>query len=154
MLARQGWRLLTDPSSLCAQVLRAKYYPDGDLLKAEEQKGISYSWRSIVRGLEAIKEGIIWRVGNGDDINMWVDPWIPRGTTRRPITPRRNTILTRVSELIDPQTGNWDGELVRDIFWEDDVQHILAIPIKHGREDKYPRCLLKINTSIRVFNHV
>jgi hypothetical protein len=34
------------------------------------------------------------------------------------------------------------------------VQHILAIPIKHGREDKYPRCLLKINTSIRVFNHV
>jgi hypothetical protein len=85
--------------------------------------------------LEAIKEGIIWRVGNGDDINMWVDPWIPRGTTRRPITPRRNTILTRVSELIDPQTGNWDGELVRDIFWEDDVQHILAIPIKHGRED-------------------
>jgi hypothetical protein len=90
-------------------------------LKAEEQKGISYSWRSIVRGLEAIKEGIIWRVGNGDDINMWVDPWIPRGTTRRPITPRRNNILTRVSELIDPQTGNWDGELVRDIFWEDDV---------------------------------
>jgi hypothetical protein len=31
--------------------------------------------------LEAIKEGIIWRVGNGDDINMWVDPLIPRGTT-------------------------------------------------------------------------
>jgi hypothetical protein len=69
---------LTDPSSLCAQVLRAKYYPDDSLLKTEEQNDISYSWRSIVRGLEAIKEGIIWRVGNGDDINMWVDPWIPR----------------------------------------------------------------------------
>jgi len=26
MLARQGWRLLLNPESLCAQVLRAKYY--------------------------------------------------------------------------------------------------------------------------------
>jgi hypothetical protein len=36
MLARQGRRLLTDLASLCAQVLRAKYYLDGQLLKAKE----------------------------------------------------------------------------------------------------------------------
>jgi hypothetical protein len=28
MLAKQCWRLLSDPNSLCGQVLRAKYYPD------------------------------------------------------------------------------------------------------------------------------
>lgn len=28
MLAKQGWRLLMNPESLCAQILRAKYYPD------------------------------------------------------------------------------------------------------------------------------
>jgi hypothetical protein len=65
MLARQGWRLLLDPESLCAQVLRAKYYPDGNLLSAFEKPGISYSRRSIVRGLQAIKSGMIWRVGDG-----------------------------------------------------------------------------------------
>ena len=32
MLARQGWRLIQAPDSLCAQVLRAKYYPSGDIL--------------------------------------------------------------------------------------------------------------------------
>jgi hypothetical protein len=53
MLARQGWRLLTDLNSLCAQVLRAKYYPDGNLLTAVEQKGISYSWRSIYSWLRS-----------------------------------------------------------------------------------------------------
>src|SRR6185503_19619363 len=30
MLARQGWRLITEPSSLCAQVLKAKYFQNGD----------------------------------------------------------------------------------------------------------------------------
>ena len=31
MLARQGWRLIQDPDSLCGQILRAKY---GSLLTA------------------------------------------------------------------------------------------------------------------------
>jgi hypothetical protein len=43
MLAKQAWRLLCEPESLCAQVLRAKYYPSGDLLNAELKKGSSYT---------------------------------------------------------------------------------------------------------------
>jgi hypothetical protein len=79
----------------------------------------------------------------------------PKGHDRRTITPRRDIILTRVSELIDPQTGNWDGELIRDIFWEDDVQHILAIPIKHGREDNIawhydPRGIFSVKSAYHV----
>ena len=63
MLARQRWRLLMDSTSLCAQVLQAKYYPSDDPLMAIEKPGISYSWRSILRGFGALKEGLIWRVG-------------------------------------------------------------------------------------------
>jgi hypothetical protein len=32
LLARQAWRLLKFPDSLCARLLKAKYYPSGDLL--------------------------------------------------------------------------------------------------------------------------
>ena len=124
-----------DPASLCAQVLRAKYYPNGDPLQAVEKPGISYSWRSILRGFGALKEGLIWRVGDGTKINIWSDPWLPRGVTRRPITPKGRTLLNKVSELMDPYTGSWDEELVREIFWEEDVQHILSIPIKQGYDD-------------------
>ena len=74
MLARQGCRLLTNPESLCARVLRAKYSPDGELFKVQEGPGISYSWRSIVRCVQALKEGLIWRVGDGSQINIWLDP--------------------------------------------------------------------------------
>lgn len=34
MLAKQEWRLLKNPDSLCAQVLRVKYYPSGEVLNA------------------------------------------------------------------------------------------------------------------------
>jgi hypothetical protein len=45
--------------SLCAQVLKAKYFLDGNILDAEEMKGISYSLRSIIRGVQALKTGLI-----------------------------------------------------------------------------------------------
>ena len=135
MLARQGWRLIISPESLCARVLRAKYFPDGNLMGAKEKPEISYSWRSIVRGVQALKEGLIWRVGDGTQIDIWSDPWIPDGITRRPITPRGHTLLRRVSELIDPVSGDWDRALIRSVFWEEDVARILCIPIKQGMED-------------------
>lgn len=135
MLARQGWRLLMNPESPCAQVLQAKYFPDGELLKVLEKPGISYSWRSIVRGIEALKKGLIWHVGNGTQIDIWNDPWISDGVTRRPITPWGHTLLTWVSELIDPAIGVWDKQLIEEVFWEEDVERILVIPIKNGMED-------------------
>ena len=61
----QAWRIVMNPDSLCARLLMAKYCPDGDLMKVREGPGTSYSWWSIVRGIQALKESIIWRMGNG-----------------------------------------------------------------------------------------
>lgn len=108
--------MLKDPESLCARLLHAKYWPDGQLLSAKERPGISYTWRSILRGVRAMENGLIWRVGDGSQIRIWDDPWIPAGVTRRPRTPKGTVLLTRVAELIDPYTGQWDSELVKEIF--------------------------------------
>jgi hypothetical protein len=51
LLARQVWRLLLEPESLCARVLRARYYLDGKLLQAKQKSGSSYTWQSILAGL-------------------------------------------------------------------------------------------------------
>jgi hypothetical protein len=74
MLAKQVWRLIDTPDSLCACVLRAKYYPDGNILKAGPKAGSSFTWQSIVAGITTFKRGYIWRVGNGEKINIWNDP--------------------------------------------------------------------------------
>jgi len=122
MLAKQSWRFMQNPDSLCARVLGAKYFPDGNILAAGIRRNMSYTWRSILKGLEVLKRGVIWRVGDGRRIKIWDDPWIPREWSRRPITPRSNNILTHVDELIDPSSGQWDEQLVREIFWQQDVE--------------------------------
>jgi hypothetical protein len=45
--------------------MQPKHYPDGSLLKAKVKKGISYTWRNILKGVELLKEGLIWRIGDG-----------------------------------------------------------------------------------------
>ena len=137
MLAKQGWRLLTRPSSLCARVMKARYYPNSSILQADFQAGISYAWRSVLKGIKLLKQGLIKRVGDGSTINIWLDPWLPRTWGRKPITPRGNKIITKVCELIDPNTGSWDSNLVRDLFWPDDTNLILSIPIFEDMEDEW-----------------
>ena len=64
LLAKQIWRLLLEPDSLCARVLRSKYYPDGRLLDAKLKKGSSFTWQSIIAGLECFKKRVYlesWR---------------------------------------------------------------------------------------------
>ena len=55
MLARQAWRLANAPNSLCARVLSAKYYPSGQIIRAVPKDGMSYSWRSILKGVQLLR---------------------------------------------------------------------------------------------------
>jgi len=135
MLSRQAWRLLTSPDTLCGQVLMARYFPNSDILHCVQRAGISYTWRSNLRGAELLKECIIWRIGNGENVKIWEDPWLPKGSIRKPVTPRRSCLLTRVNELIDLITGEWDEQLIRDIFWLEDAAGILQIPVDEHMED-------------------
>ena len=65
MLAKQGWRILTNPNSLMARVYKAKYFPHVDVLNSKKGSNPSYAWRSIHNSLEVIRKGTRWRVGNG-----------------------------------------------------------------------------------------
>ena len=90
------------------------------------------TWQSIWAGLQTMKKGHIWRVVQGTSINIWVDDWIPSGSTRRVLTPREHNVLSRVSELIDPITNSWDEELLKQTFWLVDVRRIQAIPLPNN----------------------
>ena len=129
MLAKQCWRLITDPDSLVARVLKAKYFPNGSILDVTPKNGSSFTWQSILKGLDTFKKGYIWRIGSGEHVNIWSDPWIPSSPDRKVITPRGQTILTRVCELIDPTSGTWDETLISNLFNPVDSRRILQIPI-------------------------
>jgi len=43
--------------------------------------------------------------------------------------------MSKVEELINPITEEWDIELIREIFWLQDVETILSIPVLVGLTD-------------------
>ena len=73
LLAKQAWRILTNPNSLIARVLKARYFPTGDILSASLGSSPSYSWSSIFNSLCIIRKGSRWCVGNGKLIHIWDD---------------------------------------------------------------------------------
>ena len=48
LLAKQGWRLINDKDSLCAKILKARYYANKDFLEVDLGYNPSFTWRSII----------------------------------------------------------------------------------------------------------
>ena len=67
----------------------------------------SNTWRAIEYGIELLKKGTIWRVGNGTNIRIWRDNWIPSDFYLRPVTRRRHSRLKWVADLIDEERMEW-----------------------------------------------
>ncbi|XP_021745270.1 uncharacterized protein LOC110711198 [Chenopodium quinoa] len=128
LLGRQAWRLTTCTNSLLNPVMKAKYYRNSDFLGAYLGYGGSFSWRSIWGSKALVKEGVLWRVGNGRNINIWTDPWICDDEGRF-ATSVPSLEITKVNELIIPEDMSWDHELIQTHFNDRDTRGILAIPL-------------------------
>ena len=57
MLAKQCWRLISKPDSLCASILRAKYFPSGDLLSCPLKKEVLIPGKVFGLAFKLLKEG-------------------------------------------------------------------------------------------------
>jgi hypothetical protein len=68
LLARQAWRILQNPETLSAKILKAVYYPDNDFLESQVGSHPSKIWRAIVDGKEVLRQGLIRRNGTGEKL--------------------------------------------------------------------------------------
>lgn len=86
----------------------------------------SPSWQAISYGLELLKKGLVWRVGNGSSIRVWRDNWIPRPHSFKPVSLKGHCCIRFVSELLN-EYGSWNLELLQNYFLPCDVDEILRI---------------------------
>jgi hypothetical protein len=130
MLAKQGWRIVTEPQSLMARTIKAKYFPHCNFFQAKQGSRPSYSWQSILKASWILKKGCFWIVGNGNNIRIWEDRWINPQAGKSTWTPKpANPTITTVNELIDPSLNRWKTQLISQTFWPIETNQILQIPL-------------------------
>jgi hypothetical protein len=115
--------------------LKARYFPDRNILNSIPIDGMSYTWRSILHGVNLVREGYICRIGNGEKVKIWDDPWVPVLWNPRISIPTNGNLLERVADLISPITGTWDEQLVVDTFSESKARMILSMLVSDTVED-------------------
>ena len=120
LLAKQAWRLLHNKTSLFYKVFNARFFPN---MEALDTRMGSYAWKSILIGRDVIQRGSRWRVGNGEKINIWQHRWLPRKhPPQLPTCPIDDFEHSRVSCLIDPNTRQWQIDIVDGLFVEADAE--------------------------------
>jgi hypothetical protein len=130
LLAKQAWRLWHCPNSFLAQIMEAKYYRGKNFLDSKLGNRPSFAWRSIHSSCGLLKEGLIWRIGDGARVRIWKDKWLPRPSTfmvqSKPVLLDPNAT---VNALIDGDTHWWNLPLLENLFTKEEAQLILTLPV-------------------------
>ena len=75
-----------------------------------------------------------WRIGDGKNVLVYKDNWIPRPVTFRPISPKTLPPETAVAELIDSK-NRWRVDKLEQHFMKEDIEAILKILLPSGKEE-------------------
>jgi hypothetical protein len=137
MLGKQGWKLIANNDTIVYKVFKAKYFPREGFLEAKLGHNPSYTWRSIHASQVVVRNGLRWRLGTGEKVHVWNQPWL---------RDDRNACITSacvdgyanmlVSELVDQSTGSWNYTLIQQLFNSRDAAEIIKIPLnlQHGED--------------------
>ena len=117
MLAKQWWRIIQNSDSLCYNVLKARYFPETEPMKSREYSTASFLWKSLLHGKRIIEVGDVWRIGNGQSVDVWCDKWIKKLPEYKGTPIDHNTPIPLKAEcLIDEDDRVWKIDLLRDLF--------------------------------------
>lgn len=95
--------MLTKPHLLVSKVLSSKYNFNSleDISHKRLRGNVSPTWRAIAGAVSVISRGCRWRVGNGEHINGWRDPWIRRPSLFFSISTRQVESSWRVRDFMN-----------------------------------------------------
>lgn len=116
LLARQAWRLLQDPLSPSAKILKAVYFPSVSLFEAELGTHPSQVWRAILDGGDVLAHGVVRGTDDGRTTKIWDQNWIQRDMVMKPITSLVADPSVQVTDLIDDTSASWREDRLKEVF--------------------------------------
>lgn len=128
LMARMGWKLVTEPDSLWASILGSKYLNNSSFFNCEANSKSSYTWRSILIFQRGRTSGSKWVIWNGQRAKFWLDWWVGEGPlvdiATQQIPPA--SLNARVFDYID-EDGNWKLSDFVELISMNLIPHIRAI---------------------------
>ena len=138
LLAKVGWRIITNPDSLLAKVLLGKYCHKSSFLKTKATSAISHGWRGVLLDRDLLIKHLGKAVGNGEATSLWNDSWIKPEINLKPI----GSVLLKdsdlmVSDILTRESKEWNVARINNLLPEL-ASHILALrPSILGANDSY-----------------
>ncbi|XP_026429515.1 uncharacterized protein LOC113325863 [Papaver somniferum] len=101
-----------------------------DLWNANHTKGASVSWRSIMKGRNAVRECLRWNVGDGTSIDFWRDPWVDDLPLANKLQSDEATLPREsVSNFMNSNHHSWDINRLQNSIPENIVNEVIALPV-------------------------
>jgi hypothetical protein len=135
LLAKQIWRMWQTANRLVTRIMKAKYHPDCSILEVAQGRNPSFACRSTQCSGDLIREGLLWRVGNGEKIRIWQDKWLSLPSTYMVYSPPvllHSTAM--VNELIDMDTKWCHKDLIENLFSVEEARVIQSLPISRTNQ--------------------
>ncbi|CAL1354696.1 unnamed protein product [Linum trigynum] len=127
LLAKQAWRILTNPDALWVRVLKALYFPRVDFTKAKKWSKASWIWSGIWEARKWMEKGIIKVIGSGRDTRLLHDPWL--FVRPSPLGQNITTDSSVVADFIDPISREWRFDILEDFLSTAEIQDVAGSPI-------------------------
>lgn len=84
-------------------------------MRAVGGSGTSWGWKGIFQGRKLLEAGMRWRIGNGQQVRICLDNWVPKTSTFK-IYSRHPDLPILVQGLIDDQSKMWNRDLIVSCF--------------------------------------
>lgn len=128
LLARQGWRLLSECNSFWAKVAKSIYFPNSLFLYAKKGSRPSWMFSSLLEGRDLLLKGVRWPVLSGLKIDIWSDRWIPSIPRFKIVSPRPEIgNFVQVSNIFSDRGLDWNVPLLSMLFSQMEVESISSI---------------------------
>ena len=100
-------------------------------MRTEATRYTSPIWKAIEKAREVVRKGACFIIGDGELVDVWLDPWVPWIDGFIP-SPKEESIVQsemKVALIIDQDLHTWKTSMVLDIFNPIFANAILSIPI-------------------------
>ena len=100
-----------------------------------------------------LKQGLIKRIGEGEQTDPWKDRRLPRDGMSRSIACRVAEPPALVADFVDDTSATWNFEKLQQCLLLMDVETILQIPLSHRRQEDFGFGTMIVRVSCRYVRH-